>query len=287
MNTAAYSLLTLRPDPERVDVMCIGALVLDAPGQWHIVVPPGGEKVRAVGGAAAVQRLGRLLPGVRAMVAECTTLAEARLLLEQLRSTLGLHPFEGAFAYASPAEFERQVREIALESVLPPPDVSATPEPAARARPVRPLTRARLRSQFDRMGILGRVADDIADHKVVRNFPVSLEHGLTAEFAVRNGVMHITETVDFEVSDESVRGKTFEAQAKCLVLRESRRAFGDDTQCYIVVSGGAARHAARSVELLSTAGRLVAVESEEDMADYLHLIATAAGATGQIRSDAH
>ena len=39
MNSATYSLLTLRPNPERIDVLCVGAVVLDANGDWHVSAP--------------------------------------------------------------------------------------------------------------------------------------------------------------------------------------------------------------------------------------------------------
>ena len=133
------------------------------------------------------------------------------------------------------------------------------------------------------MGILAKEQAEIGSHMVVRNFPVSLRHGLNAEFALRNTVMHITETVDFDVADDSVRGKTFEAQAKCLVMRAARETFGATTECYVVVSGGGATHAARTVDLLSTIGRLFSVEHADDMTEYFDRMAHAAKSHPQLR----
>lgn len=279
MNHAAYSLLTLRPNAERVDVLCVGAVALDASGAWHVSAPGTPEKLRALG--ADPRALDRLSVNLHGALADCTSLADARRLLAQLRSALALHEFEGAFSYDNEAGFAAQMRAILGESVIP----ATQEEPQAntgKLRVVRPRTRARLRKQFETMGIMGRHADEIADHKVVYNYPVSARHGLNAEFALRNSVMHITETVDFDVADESVRGKTYEAQAKCLVLRAALDAFGAGTQCHIVVSGSGATHASRSVDLLSTAGTLYAVESAQDMTAYIDRIAQAARASGQI-----
>lgn len=280
MKSADYSLLMMWPDAERVDVLCVGAVVRDAEGLWHVLTLPTADKLAAVA-PADPERLPRLARNLRQYLAECDSLAAAREQLARARSTLALHEFEGFFAYDSQAQFGAQLRAIMQESVLP-PAVQSGDAVVSAVHKVRPHTRARLRRQFETMGILARHAGEIGEHKVVRNYPVSLRHGLTAEFALKNAAMHITETVDFEVGDDSVRGKTFEAQAKCLVLRAAREAFGQATQCYVVVSGGAAAHAARSVDLLSSAGRLFAAESADDMAAYLDIIARAARSTGQL-----
>jgi hypothetical protein len=278
MNAATYSLLMMRPDTERLDVLCVGLAARDAEGAWHIATLPRPEKLLAVAPSGA-DRLPRLEANLRDYLADCDSFEAARQLLSRTRGALELHEFEGAFAYTDLADFEAQVNAIMRESVLPPEAAAA---PRARVHRVRPHTRARLRRQFESMGILARHADEISDHKVVRNFPVSLEHGLTAEFALRNSVMHITETVDFDVADTSVRGKTFEAQAKCLIMRAARDAFGSDTQCYVIVSGGGAAHAARSVDLLSTAGRLFSADDKADMTEYLDRMSRAAGGAGQL-----
>jgi hypothetical protein len=280
MNTATYSLLTLYPDADRVDVLCVGVVALDAQGLWHVAVLPTADKLRAVA-TSAQDRLQILARNLHQYLAECDTLAAARSLLVRPGSALALHDFEGVFSYSDAAAFNAQMQAIMAESVLPPAPADG-PRAAPETRTVRQHTRAKLRRQFEHMGIMARHADQIADHKVVRNFPVSTRHGLTAEFALKNTVMHFTETVDFDVAEDSVRGKTFEAQAKCLVLRSATETFGAKTQCHIVISGSSAQHAARTVDLLSTVGHLYSVESGPDMAAYFEIIARAAGSTGQI-----
>jgi hypothetical protein len=274
MNTAAYSLLTLRPDPERIDMLCVGAVVLDANGSWHVSAP--GPRSKLLAFAAEPDTLTRMAVNLEAVLRDCTSLASARAKLTTLRSALALHVFEGLFSYASEADFGSQVQAILKDSVVPTVKVQQ-PNTEIAPKVIRPRTRARLRKQFESMGIMAKHSDEIADHKVVYNFPVSTKHGLTAEFALRNSVMHITETVDFDVSDESVRAKTYEAQAKCLVLQASLDAFGSQTQRHIVVSGSGAAHAARTVDLLSTVGELYATENAQDMENYIKIIAKAAG----------
>lgn len=273
MKNASYSLLTLRPDAERIDLLCVGAVVLDADNHWHVSAP--GPKAKLATFGAAPDLLTRMAVNLEHVLAECTTLRAARSLLGGMRSALALHDFEGFFSYSTQASFDHQLQAILAESVAPATKAAADHERAATV--VRQRTRARLRKQFEDMGIFAKHADEINNHKVVHNFPVSSKHGLKAEFALKNSVMHFTETVDFDVSDESVRGKTFEAQAKCLVLRAAHDTFGTGTQCHIVVSGSGVTHAARTIDLLSTVGEIYATESAEDMRNYITRIALAAG----------
>lgn len=273
MNTATYSLLTLRPDPERIDLLCVGAVVLDASGCWHVSAP--GPRAKLLAFAADPDTLTRMAVNLETVLRDCTSLANARARLATLRSALALHAFEGLFSYASETDFSAQMEAILRESVVPAVKAQTPTEQSPKV--IRPRTRARLRKQFETMGIMAKHSDEIADHKVVYNFPVSAKHGLKAEFALQNTVMHITETVDFDVSEESVRAKTYEAQAKCLVLRAAREAFGLETKCHIVMSGASAAHAARTVDLLSTFGELYATENSDDMDIYIQRIAIAAG----------
>jgi hypothetical protein len=280
MNAATYSLLTLRPDPERVDVVCVGAVVRAADGAWHVLAPPAAEtKLQALGSTNA-GRLGRMAENLRTLLGACGDFPAARALLQRAGGSLILHDFEGVFAYDSLADFNAQLESIVRESVTTPQ--AAAPTRVTRTRAARPHTRARLKQHFENMGILARDHGEISEHKVVRNYPVSTQHGLVAEFALSNSVMHITETVDFDVAEDSVRNKKFEAQAKCLVMRAAKDAFGPRTECYVVVSGSGADHAQRTIDLLSTAGRLFATENQDDMHEYLERIAHAARSTGQL-----
>lgn len=276
---ARYSLITMRPDPERMDVLCVGALVLLPDGSWQVLVP-GKEKLEALGYLAAARRLMAISVNLRELLADCSSIQDARTMLAGMRSSLGVHEFEGFFSYDSEAEFARHVNAITLESIaMPQQQRDVQPE---RQRVHRTRVRTRLRRHFEEMGVLAPPGDKNADHKVVPDYPINEKHGLKAEFAVKNTVWHITETVDFDVASEGIRNKTFEAQAKCLVMHAAQEAFGPMTKRYIVVRGGESEHAHTSVDLLSTVGRLFMAESNEDMTTYFDLIAKAAHGSGAL-----
>lgn len=277
---AHYSLLTMRPDPERIDTLCVGALVISDDGAWNVLTP-GIEKLNVLGHGSAARRLMAMSVNLKALLEDCLTLTEARSMLAYLRSTLALHDFEGMFSFSSNEEFSRQIHAITIESIIIP---KISEEKFIPQRITKPQVRAKLRRHFSEMGILAKTGDINADHKIVPNYPLSEKHGLKAEFALKNSVWHITETVDFDVAMEGVRHKTFEAQAKCLVLRAAQDILGSKTKRYIVVNGGTAEHASNSIDLLSTVGDLFMTESNEDMTTYLNTMATAAGGVRQLQS---
>lgn len=275
---AHYSLLAMRPDPERIDTLCVGALVITTDGDWSVITP-GIDKLNSLGFVDAANRLVAMSINLQELLGDCETLQQARLMLAQMRSTLVLHDFEGIFAFSSSHDFNAHIHAISTESVvLPKTPLVQIPLPRAAKTQVR----AKLRRHFAEMGILAQTGDFNADHKIVPNYPLSEKHGLKAEFALKNSVWHITETVDFDVATEGVRHKTFEAQAKCLVLRAAQEILGPKTKRYIVVNGGDADHATNSIDLLSTVGDLFMTESSEDMTAYLDTMARAAGGTRQL-----
>lgn len=131
-----------------------------------------------------------------------------------------------------------------------------------------------MRDHFKAGGLWSRKHEDINNHRVVEQYPVSLENGIVADFALRNGVMHITETIDFEI--QSLIGKRVEAQAKTLVLSESLKVFGDMTKTYVVASGTSRPDAKQSVKLLGEYADVFALESPTDMRRYVEAMTSAA-----------
>lgn len=276
MKKATYSLITMQPSLDRLDVLCVGAAVTSN-GNWTIYTLPDTKKFQSLDSKFKLNVLTSIAVSLKRLFTECPDLAAARILLAHNRSSVCLHEFEGVFGYETDEDFRQQVSAIMAESVLP-NEVEVVK--AASVRRIKPRIRTRLRRQFDQMGILGKSHDDINAHKVIPNFPVSLQHGLVAEFAIKNGVMSFTETLDFDVAEEGVRHRIFEAQAKCLVMKTAIDRFGVSSGRHVVVAGANAPNAARSVDLLSTVAKIYALENATDMAAYFNAMETSAKQIG-------
>ena len=124
--------------------------------------------------------------------------------------------------------------------------------------------------------MLGETAEDIFSHKIVPRYPIQEDQGLYAEFALRNSVMHVTETIDFTMSTGAYTAKKYEAQAKCLVLKAAIELCGADTKNYVVVAGAKIKNAESALRLLSANAEIYHFERSADMTRYIDTISQAA-----------
>ena len=132
-----------------------------------------------------------------------------------------------------------------------------------------------LRAIFRSAKILGKEPGDIGHHMVVPNFPIDSEVGLFAEFALRNGKLRVTETVDFRGGEPSTKKR--EAESKTLVLLQALEIVGKSDLHRSVVVSGASEKIQPSISLLSRhADDLIVRESAEDWGRYIDMMAQAA-----------
>jgi len=271
MNIAHYSLILITPTIERLDSVVAGAVFRHEHG-WDVRIASNAQKMKAIDPSFPDGRLVQTGLIVQQFAEEASSFSHLRSAFEGSRLGLLLDSFEGTFTYASEGEYQQQVGAVLMESVNPPSLGTANAAPISRRRNV---VRRKLRDHFKARGIWSRNDLDIDKHRVVEQFAISPEHGLFADFALKNGVMHITETIDFEV--QSLKGKRLEAQAKSFVLTEAVNVFGPGTKRYVVAAGSGSPEVKQSVLLLSDNALVFALESAADMKSYVDSMTQAAG----------
>jgi hypothetical protein len=107
------------------------------------------------------------------------------------------------------------------------------PRSRPRAR-LRSRLQSELRKLFQKGKLLGENTDDLGRHLVVPDFPVSAEESLFVDFALKNGVLHLTEAVDFRVTGASVRNEKFnEVGLKALVLLRSKQLYRRPSRYFV------------------------------------------------------
>ena len=274
MSIAKYSLLTLRPVASRIDTLCVGVAILREGDEWTISTLKSVEKISAVDLSFGSLALSKISKNLESFFSEHTSLDEVRNFLKFSNSNVQVHDFEGGFSFNGEDDFQRQVNEIMLESVLPiKSNIKSLPILNTRARQT---TNAKLRKQFKNMGIMGKTQDDINNHKVVSNFPISKAHGIKAEYAIKNGVWRFTETIDFGGTGDINTAKTYEAQAKCFALKTAIEVYGGSIKNSFVISGANNDPKIdQSISLLSTAGKIFDIDNAEDMNSYFKDIGAA------------
>lgn len=270
MNIAHYSLLLINPTIDRLDTVVCGA-VFKGPQGWDVRVADSVQKMRAIDPSFPTSKLIQTHELASEVARGVSDFPALQTSFERSRWGILIDKFVGSFTFDDVSDYHRQVKAVLTESVNPPSIAQANVAPVSRRRNV---VRRKLRDHFKAGGIWSRKHNDIDNHRVVEQFPVSLEHGVIADFALRNGVMHITETIDFEM--QSLKGKKLEAQAKTLVLSEAVRIFGYSTKTYVVAAGSSRSDVKQSVSLLGDHATVFALESSADMKSYVDAITSAA-----------
>lgn len=267
-----YSLVRYQPHVSRHEVVNIG-VVLFAPQGPELHLAPQLHKLTALDPNLPLQQVRDQVESMRQTL---ILLHESGITPDQATAFLskgmagascmpcGLLDTEGR-------SLDDLAQELLQDLVLPPARKRAAVSAQSTGR-----LHTELRHLFQRAGMLGKDPSDIAHHKVVPYYPIDPEVGLFAEFALRNGKLHVTETVDFTVKD--VASKKREAESKTLVLLQALETVGQQgLQRHVVVSGARVEAARASIALLSRhADDMFVRESPADWARYMDLMSRAA-----------
>ncbi|MCY1528906.1 hypothetical protein D9M68_640290 [compost metagenome] len=176
----------------------------------------------------------------------------------------------GFFSAANHDEASLKVNKLMADLVIPPKPKMT------RERGARIITN--LRNLFRNHNLFSESLDDILNHRVVEKFPISERANLHADFALKNGVYHITETIDLGTKDASVKFK--EAGLKSFIMAKAKLELGNETKCYAVYSASAAdeKDKSEAIELLSEGSDYsFNLRSQKDMMNYIQRMEEAAG----------
>jgi hypothetical protein len=156
---------------------------------------------------------------------------QARDLLEQLPYEARLNWLKTAFTpITADAELgwfraanDQEVRDN-IESLLK--RLVSRPRRLIRAERTKGSQPTRLQSQlknwFKAQHILGKSMDDLAKNRIVEEYPVSIDTDSYADFAFKNGALHIIETMDLRGVDHLTARLRNQAAFKSIVLDQAR-----------------------------------------------------------------
>ena len=259
---AKYVTIADYPYPLRSEHVNIGIAVFLPNGNNRIHLGTDLRKVRALYPRARLDVVRQWESELPAMISGLS-LEEARQRFVVLGNDWRLGDQVGRFSFESDDDYLHRVR-MALANLV---------DPVAPRRELRdPTSRLffDLKRTFEIKGWLGK---DIEAHQIVPRFPVGPE--VTAEFALKNGRLHVIESLDLRVSNTSAKRQ--EAQAKALAFDMARR-LDKNAASYAVMAGLSSPIANGTRELLSAyADRVYAWESPADMKDLLTTIGQATG----------
>lgn len=231
MNAEAlhFSLVRYQPDMQRQEVVNVGVVIFGEDG-------PQVSMASNLGKLLALDpnfRIAQVYDQGRKLQEALTALHRQGFQTEQAVEMFGVG---GSISLSPTGMLARAGRD--LEAILSEihRDLVSAPVQRRSYQPRASRLHTELRRVFQQAKILGSRPDDIRKHLVVPNFPIDPDVGLFAEFAIRNGQLHVTETVDFRTSTPAAKRQ--EAQAKTLLLLQARDRIGStDLKRYVVVTG--------------------------------------------------
>ncbi|PPC77951.1 hypothetical protein C4K68_07855 [Pokkaliibacter plantistimulans] len=264
MSGYKYSLVRLSPDPIRGEVINVGIVVyLD--GKVDVRLTESLKKVNALGSGISEETLQELTDQLE--------------WLGSIESNVDILPslFSGSIRLTSPGLFQADSNDLYEDKVLSLMGKYVEPQKGA-ARKGRKRIATELKDIFRQNGLLGRNNEDLMNHKIVYNYPISPEEGLHAEFLLKNGIYHITETLDLRGEDKkAIRG---ESALKAITIERAQRVYGKNNISSFVVyaADNSSQEKASKAQLKMIerdADILVNLRSKQDMANYYSHIARA------------
>jgi len=154
--------------------------------------------------------LADLRDGVAAIATEIQAHPLAATLYEDGVGAISLSRDEGQFEYVSEEEFRTAILWSLAVAVEPHKPSNVRAPRAAVSRLF-----IEVKSAFETYGWLATPGETLAAHKIIPRFALSLEEGLTVDFALQNGALNCIQTLDYRSNAEH---RKVEANAKLLTL---------------------------------------------------------------------
>ncbi|MFZ6873860.1 DUF3037 domain-containing protein [Undibacterium sp. Di27W] len=245
INIAKYCVIQLLPNPERHEVINVGLLIWNH-NAWDIQMLPDERKLHALNPRYPANGLASVALTIKEITKGLNTFEQCQQALNRIGRGCFLHNYIGQFSAETDKKYASEVTWLIDDLIMPP----STPTFTEKNKIPQSRLKTKLRRKFQEMNWLSKKLADIHNHKIIEKFPIAANQGLYAEFAIKNGAIHVTETIDFDVSESSKKQKEIEAQAKTLILSAARKHLGGDTRTYVVVSGSQRLAAGNSINLL-------------------------------------
>lgn len=267
-----FAIVRLAPDTVRDERVNVGAIVF-SDDNLDVRVSKKLDKIRAISAAVDVGALRELVENLRGLDEQIRAVGstfDARVKMLSRVGPVTLSPM-GTFEANDAASYEARLEAI-LKSLV-------EPEPSARrTREKRSRLLTQVKDLFRRERVLAKKDETLEDHRIMPSF--ELDEGLVADFVLKNGSMHVVETVDASGDVESLSKAISAIAVSALVLERARMKYGkDETKARLVYSATASleRAAMPSLEAAHNQGaELTNWESLDDRMRFVHSLSSLA-----------
>lgn len=186
---------------------------------------------------------------------------ERWLWLKQAMAPLRLSETCGTITSENAEDLEVQVERLLERLVMPPRNGAKIVKSRVRRSGLNAQLTAWLRTQH----LYSSKLQDLSKNRVVSGYPLSLNEELFAEFALKNGAVHVIETLDLRGHNSYTKPLRNEASHKALVLDLAQDELQKSSQRIAVVAADDYSTMKPAVSMLNRkASVVVSMESAND-----------------------
>lgn len=209
-NVYQYSLVRVVPDARRGEWANVGVCVYLS-DRVDVRIALDQRKLRAMAPTLGTQFLSEIGREWEQICIGVDAPADRQRLLSRFRLA---HASSLAWFQCEAEDYEDQINSIMTDLVTP----------TARQRTERePRLKGAIKAMLQKAQLFSDDPDAIHRHKVVAHFPIKAEANLFADFAAKNGVLHVTETIDFRVAENKLKQRHHLAAVKAITLHAAEQ----------------------------------------------------------------
>lgn len=264
-----YSLIRFYADKIRSEVINVGLAIFKENGYVDTFMLQDRAKLRAVSNSLEIEDLNKF----GFLVSEASLkLKKEELLFFFSKGRLCLEEM-GYFSIEYKEQYINKVSDLMEKLVSPPKTIK-------QIIPRTPKMITELKQIFNKYpNLISNNLSDIDNHKLILNYPIEDEKGLKADMLLKNGIYHLTETIDF--SEVNVVKNLERSALKALTISEAKNKFSSDQLHSFIVYSLNHKDEERYMQQLnllsSYATEMINLASNEDKSKYVNHILHASG----------
>lgn len=268
--TYYFTVLRARPNPVRGESVNVGIAVLDPVGV-RLFIKPDLQRLKVFDRNLAALPWDDLRENAWLLFKHFNTVDSQHLALKTMIAPIYADDQLGQFVAENEVDFDAQVTRL-LDRLVHRPARDIGVARAKRASAPSKLN-TQLRNWFKGAHVFSSNVADISKQRVVANYPVAAKNDLYAEFALKNSVVHVIETLDLRGHDKVNAHVHKETAIKSIVLDQARHSLDKSSRRIAVVSAtnyGAMQPVINIVE--TYANDIITMASAEDrqrLADFV------------------
>lgn len=260
-----FSMIKISPDMVRGEVFNIGLIVFK-PNGTDVRLTNSLNKIRMLGNEFCEKNLNKVAEDIRWV---SSNVEEPKDICSFFREQIIISD-PGFFTVQNADEYERKVHELLVNYI--------DPEKVASKHYRKRIT-TNLKQKFIEYGIFGEDQGDIKNHKVIPSYPIAADEGLYADFLLKNGSYHLTETLDLRTDNKKV--KLGEAALKALTIDKARITLRGGVQSTLIFAVDNLAQEKTKIHQLNILRDRVQnsynLNSKQDMSEYFDYMLSKAG----------